>query len=141
MARTIHVDAVRDAEFVVSDSEFAGIDWGNSSTDVVSFETEDGEIVFLRLGELAAIYVKGGPAPAPGSTPGFRIKSIGGHSGQVDSHVSEATKDTLLAALSGPGSDDIILKFTILEGDFVVLPNKNSLYISFQEEALITPSP
>ncbi len=137
MSRIIRVDAFRDLEFVVSDSEAAGIDWGNSNEDTIVFETVDQEDVYLNWDNIAVITISGA-APPPGSTlPGYRMLAAAAD-GSFNAHINEATRDALVASLNGPGSENMIMEFTTLNGYDVRLPNKNILYISFQPDDLVT---
>ncbi len=139
MSRTIHFDGPSDAEYVVSDAEYAGIDWGSTNEDVVTFTTESGEVIFVRLSRVGSASSPGSP-PAPGTQSGYRVR-VQGNAGSVDVHISEEVKNTLVAALQGPGSDNRILEFTTLEGIDYKVPNANSSYIEFQVESLVTPTP
>ncbi len=137
MSRIIKIDAFRDLEFLVSDSEAAAIDWGNSNEDTIVFETVDQEAVHLNWDNVAVISISGA-APPPGSTlPGYRMLAVA-PDGSLDAHIDEVTRDALVASLSGPGSENMILEFTTLNGYDVRLPNKNALYISFQPDDLVT---
>ena len=137
MSRVIKIDAFRDLEFVVSDGEASSIDWGNSNEDTIVFETVNQEEVHLNWDNIAVISVSGA-SPPPGSTlPGYRILAVS-VDGSLDAHINETTKDALVTSLMGPGSENIILEFTTLNGYDVKLSNKNALYISFQPDDLVT---
>ena len=110
MSRRIQIGS--GPEVVVSDSEYDNIDWGSSGDDFVSFSTEDGGFVLFSWANTLSV-VGYGADPGPGSFLGYTIKVRG----EVDNHISEATKDALKAEMTGPGSKDKIVSFVTTGGE------------------------
>ena len=110
MAKKVQIGS--GPEVVVSDSEYANIDWGSSSDDFVHFVTENGGFVLFSWAETLSV-VADGADPGPGSFPGYTIRVRG----EVDNHISEATKDAIEVELSGTGSQDKILSFVTTGGE------------------------
>ena len=109
MSRNVRI--AHGPPLVVSDVEYANIDWGNSRDDFVYFVTEDGGFVLVAWENTSNISVDGAD-PGPGSFPGYTITG-----GGIDNHISEATKDALEAELSAPGSQNKILSFVTSGGE------------------------
>jgi hypothetical protein len=138
MSRKITVDGVATgASLVVSDAEYANIDWGNSVDDVVVINLENGGAAVLNWESIGAVLSTGSTTP-PGLYPGWLVDVSGPFGGINGLHVSDATKDTLVAALA---SADVIVEFTTLQGTDVILPSKNATVISFYPADLVVPSP
>jgi hypothetical protein len=128
MSRTITVDgAASGASLVVSDAEYASIDWGNSVDDVVTFNLENGGAAVINWGSIGAVFSRGS-TPPPGSYPGWVVDASGPYGGVQGLLVNEATKDTLVAALV---EADVIVEFTTLQGTDVKLPSKNATVVMF----------
>ena len=110
MSRKVQIGS--GPEVVVSDSEYANIDWGSMGDDSVHFVTEDGGFVLFYWSNTLSV-VADGADPGPGSFPGYTVRIRG----EVDNHINEATKDAIEAELSGPGSQDKILSFVTTGGE------------------------
>ena len=136
MSRRILVDGAASGEIlVVSDAEYADIDWGNSVDDVVTFGLENGGAAVLNWTSIGAVFSKGA-MPPPGSYPGWLIKASGLYGGISDLLVSDATKDTLVAELA---QADVIVEFTTLLGVDVIMPSKNATVIIFKPGNHVVP--
>lgn len=134
MSRTIVIDGRVDLNYVVSDVEYAAIDWGEYE-DLVIFTAENGSVVALNWSLIGAVTIPGA-LPPPGSYPGWRVFASG-HYGSIGGlHVNDATKADLVAALTGP---DVLLEFTTLEGTDVKLPVTNATAVSLIPGDLVIP--
>ena len=109
MSRNVRI--AHGPPLVVSDAEYANIDWGSSRDDFVHFVTEGGGFVLVAWEHTANISADGAD-PGPGSFPGYMITG-----GGIGNHISEATKEALEAELSAPGSQDKILSFVTTGGE------------------------
>ena len=110
MSRKVQIGS--GLEVVVSDSEYANIDWGSKGDDSVHFVTEDGGFVLFYWSNTLSV-IADGADPGPGSFPGYTIMIRG----EADNHISEATKDAIKAELSTTGSQDKILSFVTTGGE------------------------
>ena len=136
MAKTIIAAGLR---FVVSDAEYALIDWGTTGDDFVRFETTSGGDIAVNLQQVTTLTTPG-VEPPPGSFPGFRVNMIASKE-SIDAHVNQATRDALVAALQGPGSEDQVLQFTTLEGEDVRIVTRNMGVLYVEPETLEVPDP
>jgi hypothetical protein len=137
MSRRITVDGASGDNLVVSDAEYASIDWGNSADDIVTFDLENGGSAIINWFTIGAVFVTGS-TPPPGSYPGWHVDVRGPYGGVNGLLVNDATKDALVAALV---LADVIVEFTTLQGTDVILPSKNATMISFTPGNLVIPSP
>lgn len=135
MSRTITVDGPAGFTFIVSDAEYANIDWGASGDDVVAINLEDGGAASLNWGYTAAVFI-GGSLPPPGSYPGWLVESSGPYGGINGLLVNDATKDALVSAMVFA---DVILEFTTLQGTDVKLPSRNATAIAFHPGDYVVP--
>jgi hypothetical protein len=134
MSRTITVDgAASGAGLVVSDVEYASIDWGASADDIVTFNLENGGAAVLNWESIGAVFSRGSPPP-PGSYPGWHVDVSGPYGGVNGLHVNDATKDALVIALA---EADVIIEFTTLQGTDVKLPSKNATVIALVPGAYV----
>jgi hypothetical protein len=140
MSRRIAVDGpagfTAAGALVVSDVEYAGIDWGNSADDVVFFNLENGGVAVINWAHTAAVYIPGAATP-PGSYPGWRIDAVGPYGGLSGLNVSDAVKDALVTELSVA---DVIVEFTTLQGTDVRLPSRNTTIITFIPGDYVVPT-
>lgn len=136
MSRTIRIDGYADSRHVVSDVEYAGIDWGSSSDDIVRFEDVNGSRVYLNYARVASIEIPGA-SPPPGSYPGWILDMTGAYGGVQGLHIDQATKDALVDALDADA--DLILEFTTLEGTDIKFPSANAASIVFTPGDLVVP--
>jgi hypothetical protein len=136
MSRRITVDGASGDNLVVSDAEYANIDWGNSADDIVTFDLEGGGSAILNWYTIGAVFVTGA-TPPPGSYPGWLVDVRGLYGGVNGLLVNDATKDALVTALA---QADIIVEFTTLQGTDVILPSKNATMITFTPGNHVVPS-
>jgi len=136
MSRTIVVDGDANYSFVVSDAEYAGIDWGSSSDDTVFINLEYGGAASLNWTLIGVVTVSGA-TPPPGTYPGWHVDARGPHGAVIGLHVNDATKDALLAVLAS--EDDAILEFTTLQGFDVKMPSRNATAIAFRPADYVVP--
>jgi len=100
VSRTIHVDgSASGASFTVSDTEYTGIDWGNSADDVIVLNLENGGVAILNWRSIGSVFVPGA-SPPPGSYPGWYVETSGPYGGTNGLLVNTATKDMLVTALA-----------------------------------------
>lgn len=122
--------------YVVSDSVFALIDWGNNVNDVVQFNTEDGGFISINWSEVRGIITEG-LALSPGPHAGYRLRIPD----VVDDHITQTARDTLVAVLTGPGSEDQIVQVEVESGEIVNFPTKKVRLIEITPETLDVPTP
>jgi hypothetical protein len=135
MSRRITVDGATGRSLVVSDAEYASIDWGNSADDIVAFNLENGGAVVLNWYSIGAVFIIGSSPPS-GSYPGWHVDISGPYGGVNGLHVNDATKDTLVAELA---LADVIVEFTTLQGTDVILPSRNATVIIFTPGDAVVP--
>jgi hypothetical protein len=136
MSRRITVDGASGDNLVVSDVEYANIDWGSSVDDIVTFDLENGGSAIINWFTIGAVFVTGS-TPPPGSYPGWLVDVRGLYGGVNGLLVNDATKDALVTDLA---QADIIVSFTTLQGTDVILPSKNATMISFIPGNHVVPS-
>ena len=135
MSRTIVVDGSANLSFIVSDAEYASIDWGANSDDVVSFVLENGGSATLTWAKIGAVFAAGA-VPPPGSYPGWRVTARGPYGAVEGLHVNDATKAAIEAALVDA---DVILEFTTLQGSDVKMPSINATAITLNPGDYVVP--
>ena len=138
MAKTIRVDGRINSEHIVSDVEYAGIDWGNTSEDCVRFTDVDGSFIVLNLSHVVCISVPG-VQPPPGSYPGWHVYATGLGGSVEGLHVNDATKADIVFAVSEPGSEDSVVEFVSLEGTEVRFLTANVGNIKLMPHDLVVP--